>query len=67
MFLNKWTVQIARPGQLEEIPFDTEDQAIEYIRQEFSSASGKNLGGVLLIDPEQRQRTLNNDDVLSVR
>jgi hypothetical protein len=58
MFLNKWTVQLSRPGEIVEKAFDSEEELVAFVRRiEHESTDGARPA-ISVIDPEGKEKLL---------
>ena len=51
MFLNRWTIQIAKEGQNEELSFNSKDEALTYANRLFAGKNAEVPASLILVDP----------------
>ena len=56
MFLNKWTVRVSRPNQIDEEPFDTQAEAEERAQYLQSVAEKEDISTLYIINPDETQQ-----------
>lgn len=61
MYLNKWTVQVAKPGQTEESSFSSRREALEWSNQVLAQTEA-DAPIITLLDPEGVPTPIANPD-----